>query len=44
MRRLHIQKTTGGRREGVYHYDEIKPIPFGTIHVDHLLLNERIGS
>ncbi|XP_070854983.1 uncharacterized protein [Drosophila suzukii] len=25
-----------GRQEGQYHYDDIKPIPFSTIHVDHL--------
>jgi len=29
-------KTPGGRQEGQYHYDDIKPIPFSTIHMDHL--------
>jgi len=29
-------KTPGGRQEGQYHYDDIKPIPFSTIHMDYL--------
>jgi len=29
-------KTPGGRQEGQYHYDDIKPISFSTIHMDHL--------
>jgi len=29
-------KTPGGRQKGQYHYDDIKPISFSTIHMDHL--------
>jgi len=29
-------KTPSGRQEGQYHYDDIKPIPFSMIHMDHL--------
>jgi len=29
-------KPPGGSHEGQYHYDDIKPIPFSTIHMDYL--------
>lgn len=29
-------KSPGGKHEGEYHYDNINPIPFHTIHMDHL--------
>jgi len=29
-------KTLGVRQEDQYHYVDIKPIPFSTIHMDHL--------
>uniref|UniRef100_A0A034WRX5 RNA-directed DNA polymerase n=1 Tax=Bactrocera dorsalis TaxID=27457 RepID=A0A034WRX5_BACDO len=29
-------KQRGGKIEGVYHYDEIEPVPFKTVHIDHL--------
>jgi transposase InsO family protein len=31
-----LYKTPGGRHEGQYHYDDINPVPFSTIHMDHL--------
>lgn len=31
-----LNKQLGGRQEGEYHYDDMKPIPFSTIHVDPL--------
>ncbi|KRK05624.1 uncharacterized protein Dyak_GE27905 [Drosophila yakuba] len=31
-----MYKIPGGRQEGQYHYDDIKPIPFSTVHMDHL--------
>jgi len=31
-----LNKQPSGRQEGQYHYDDMKPIPFSTIHVDHL--------
>lgn len=29
-------KSAGGKREGEYHYDNANPVPFHTVHVDHL--------
>ncbi|XP_039496339.1 uncharacterized protein LOC120454862 isoform X2 [Drosophila santomea] len=31
-----LYKQRGGRQEGQYHYDNIKPVPFATVHIDHL--------
>ncbi|XP_044573403.1 uncharacterized protein LOC123257649 [Drosophila ananassae] len=31
-----LNKIPGGCQEGEYHYDDIKPIPFYTVHMDHL--------
>ncbi|KAM8701956.1 hypothetical protein ACLKA7_001300 [Drosophila subpalustris] len=31
-----LNKQPGGRQQGQYHYDDMKPIPFSTIHIDHL--------
>ncbi|XP_039969746.1 uncharacterized protein LOC120781576 [Bactrocera tryoni] len=31
-----LNKTPGGRHEGRYHYDNAKPIPFTTIHINRL--------